>query len=247
MRRQLSTRLENAFQYLTFRRGLSDSNTLQQASNIFSSRSKPVAIIDSDWYQRQCQHNQRRQRRRYYCHHAFNVKKMNYNRFHQDHVFFDDLRACYFSSAAERISTNEDERVDSDSNDPASINTRHSSGPTSTQLDHIVVGDEDLNKVNYVTTLKSWYFDNYGESGVVLQNAFETKMIRNPNNRSVVSEVHGDVDEDDVSINYADVVDIIHAVISVTPLELAGVFVELVLLSLPLHNSFLLGELLPPR
>ena len=200
MRRQLSSKFDDVFLYRssTFLSWQGECNSLRYASSDALSRSK--SLTKEEWDR---SHRRHRYNRRDFCHLTCYTTKADYNRFHQD-VFpsFDFFRTRYFSNAPERIITNKDREIDSDSGNPVSINTMHRSNPKiSMDSDHLFVEDQDSSKVNYINMLKSWYFNNHGISGDAIQNAFHTEMIQNPNSRSVVSVVNDDIDEDDFSGN----------------------------------------------
>lgn len=186
MRRQVSARLENTLLDSTYYRGrCKRNNVVRFTSTEVLSRTRTLNLVGR--YVRQHEYLQRQKRQQYCSCQMYNINKTNYYLFHRDLPSFCGLRACYFSNMAER--TKNDNVIDV--NDSASIATNNGKHQISTELGHIFGEEEDPKKFNFVKTLKLWYLQNHGEIGSVVQDAFETKMIQNPNSNHVASTING--------------------------------------------------------
>jgi hypothetical protein len=175
-RQQFATLLDS-----TIHRGRKQYNVLR-----FSSR--PLSQIERHRHQRQHrQWSPQQQRLPFDSNHACNSQRPNFSFVCRNLPSFHLVRARYFSNAVER-NHKEDGVDNADSN------------RISTQLAHLFVEEDgDQSNSNYLKTLKSWYLTNHGEVGSVVQDAFDTKKIQNPNSHYAVSaaDVKEGVDDGD--------------------------------------------------
>ena len=149
-----------------------ENNVLRFSSTEFPNRTTgPRNLTEKRRYHRQHNHKGRLSHNHYRIRYS---KKTNLNLFSQDAPnSFYDLRACYFSNAVEQQTRSNDVAIESNS-----ISKQQQ------QLAHFFVDEDDPKKINYVQALKSWYLEHHGEVGSVVQDAFGTKVIQNPNSSS---------------------------------------------------------------